>query len=401
MTNNQPLPEILTRGVSEVLPDARTLAALMQQRPIRVYLGIDPTAAFLTLGHGVVLRKLQQFADAGHDVILLVGNGTVKIGDPTGRDTTRPELTDADIAQNFKDWQRQASKILDFSRIRILHNGDWLNKLDYSKMVKLLAKTTVQQLLERDMFQDRLKNGLPIFGHEIIYPLLQGFDSVEMEVDLEIGGTDQTFNMMMGRQLLKTMKGKEKWVLTTPVINGTDGRKMSKSFGNFVALTDDPINMFGKIMSVADNEIITYFTILTDTPTSEIEDMDKEMANGGNPMKFKKKLAWEITKWLHNADEANKASEHFAKTVQKKEIPDDVPEVTVTKPELTTLELLQVLMPAKSNSELRRLITQGAVEIIGEKNHTIYFDTKFSFTDRKVVRVGKRGIYGVTYAKKD
>jgi tyrosyl-tRNA synthetase len=284
--------QILHRGVAEVLPQAQTLEKLMSERKIRVYLGIDPTGSLLTLGHSVVLRKLQQFAEAGHEVILLIGNGTVRIGDPTGKDSTRPVLTDEIIAENFKTWKEQAGKILDFSKIKIVKNGDWLDRLSYSDIVKLMAKTTVQQLLERDMFQERMKNNLPIHGHEIMYPLLQGYDSVEMEVDLEIGGTDQTFNMMMGRHLLKSYKNKEKWVLTTPIINGLDGRKMSKSYGNFIALTENPRDMYGKLMSIADDMIIEYMTLLTDLSDEEIAETQKSMQAGENPMIFKKKIGF-------------------------------------------------------------------------------------------------------------
>ena len=197
---------LLQRGVAQILPDQQSLAKRLAQGPVTMYLGIDPTGGTLHLGHSVVLRKLQQFADAGHRVILLIGNGTVRIGDPSGRDETRPMLTDEQIQDNFKTWRQQASKILDFDRIEIRYNGDWLDKLTYADIVKLLAKTTVQQLLERDMFQNRIANNLPIYGHEIIYPLLQGYDSVAMDVDLEIGGSDQTFNMLMGRHLQKNLQ---------------------------------------------------------------------------------------------------------------------------------------------------------------------------------------------------
>ena len=260
-TDQAKINEVLTRGVAEILPDKKTLTALMIQRPIKLYLGIDPTAFLLHLGHAVVLRKLQQFAELGHEVILLIGNGTVKIGDPTGRDESRPVLTDEIIEANFQNWKKQAGAILDFDKIKILHNGDWLDKLTYSDIIQLLAKTTVQQLLERDMFQRRLKDGLPIFGHEIIYPLLQGYDSVVMNVDLELGGTDQTFNMMMGRTLQKAYNNHKKWVLTTQIIEGTDGRKMSKSFNNYVALTEPANDMYGKLMSLKDELILNYFTI--------------------------------------------------------------------------------------------------------------------------------------------
>ena len=365
MSNPQkPLPEILTRGVAEVLPTAETLAALMSQRKIRVYLGIDPTGSLLTLGHSVVLRKLQQFAELGHEVILLIGNGTVRIGDPTGRDSTRPVLTDEQIQANFKDWQAQASKILDFDKIQVKYNGDWLDKLTYADIVKLLAQTTVQQLMERDMFQDRLQKGLPIHGHEIIYPLLQGYDSVAMDVDLELGGTDQTFNMMMGRTLQKAYHNHEKWVLTTPIINGTDGRKMSKSYGNFIALTENPVDMYGKLMSVADDMILEYFTLLTDLPLADISKMELAMAEGANPMEFKKQLAQTITTQYHDATQAAQAAEHFAKTVQQKQVPADLPTITVPSQSVELFDLVKTCIPEESNSNIRRLIEQSAIELV-------------------------------------
>jgi tyrosyl-tRNA synthetase len=388
--SNQSITEILSRGVAEVLPSAESLPKLMATKKIRVYLGIDPTGSLLTLGHSVVLRKLQQFAEAGHEVILLIGNGTVKIGDPTGRDSTRPELTDAQIEENFKDWQAQASKILDFSKIKILHNGDWLDKLTYADMVKLLAKTTVQQLIERDMFQDRLKNGLPIFGHEIIYPLLQGYDSVAMDVDLEIGGTDQTFNMMMGRTLQKAYNNHEKWVLTTPIINGTDGRKMSKSYGNFVALTEAPNEMFGKLMSISDSMIIDYFTLLTDTSVKEINEMANKIKQGENPMELKKKLALTITQMYHSAKEAAAAQEHFEKTVQSNELPDEMTEVKVNVATIRLDELVKLCLPQESNSNIRRLIEQGAVKLMPAGNKPTNFAEIVSLSSIEVIRIGKR-----------
>ena len=281
--------QLFTRGVQQILPDLDSLQKRADEKPLRLYLGIDPTGSLLHLGHSVVLRKLNQFAQAGHQVILLVGNGTVRIGDPTGRDSTRPMLTDAQISENFKTWQAQASKILDFNKIEVRYNGDWLDKLDYIQIIKLLASTTVQQLLERDMFQDRLKKGLPIFGHEIIYPLLQGYDSVAMDIDLEIGGSDQTFNMMMGRHLQELYNHRSKWILTTPIINGLDGRKMSKSFNNYIALTDSAQDMYLKIMTANDNVIIEYFTLLTDINEKEIHDFDQAIRNGENPLIFQEK----------------------------------------------------------------------------------------------------------------
>jgi len=367
-TNQTKIAEILSRGVNEVLPNKSSLTKLMTERKIRLYLGIDPTGAFLHLGHAVVLRKLQQFAQLGHQVILLVGNGTVRIGDPTGRDESRPVLDDATIEKNFQDWKTQASKILDFNLIEIRHNGDWLDKLDYAAMIKLMAKTTVQQLLERDMFQKRLAKGLPIYGHEIIYPLLQGYDSVAMDVDLEIGGSDQTFNMLMGRHLQEQYNHHEKWVLTTPLIEGTDGRKMSKSFNNYIALTQEPRAMYGQLMRIQDESIIKYFSFLTDVPMAEIIEMEKAMQKGVNPMAFKKKLALTITTALHDAASAKDAEEFFAKTVQNDEIPEEnvfgtIIIKTITKTDGHSAKVIQT-DPQLSSTELNRRIKQGAAKIL-------------------------------------
>ncbi|MBW7944751.1 tyrosine--tRNA ligase [Patescibacteria group bacterium] len=395
---NSQVWEVLTRGVAEVLPSAETLAPLMSQRKIRVYLGIDPTGHLLTLGHAVVLRKLQQFADLGHDVILLIGNGTVRIGDPTGRDSTRPVLTDEQIRENFKNWQTQASKILDFNKIRVVYNGDWLDKLTYADIVKLLAQTTIQQLIERDMFQDRLKKNLPIHGHEIIYPLLQGYDSVAMDVDLEIGGTDQTFNMMMGRHLQRVYNNHEKWVLTTPIINGTDGRKMSKSYGNFIALTEEPNNMYGKIMSIADEMIIEYFALLTDVPLPEVEEIRAALAKGENPMPFKKKLAHAITAAYHSEAAADAAEKHFQQTVQEKQVPTDIPVVQLTGNERTILDVLKACPTELSTSELKRLIEQGGVELLPSGLKPGSVDQVFD-RETEIIRVGKRRYFRLERGK--
>ncbi len=387
---NQKLHSVLTRGVSEVLPSKDGLAAIMHKKKIRVFLGIDPTGSLLTLGHSVVLRKLQQFADLGQEVILLIGSGTVRIGDPTGKDSTRPELTDEQIQANFKNWKEQASKILDFDKIKIVYNGDWLDELTYADLVKLMAKTTVQQLIERDMFQDRLKNGKPIFGHEIMYPLLQGYDSVHMDVDLEIGGTDQTFNMMMGRHLQKAYNNHEKWVLTTPIINGTDGRKMSKSYGNFVAITEEPRQMYGKLMSIADDMILEYFTLLTDTPETDLATIAANMAAGDNPMEFKKRLAFTITEQYHTTAAATDAAEFFTSTVQNKSVPDDVLEVQLESSDKTALDVLKRAVPERSNTELRRLVEQGAVTILPGDQKITDATQELDIADGTVIKIGKR-----------
>lgn len=398
-TDQQKIEFVLSRGVSEVLPSKAGLTKLMTEKKIRLYLGIDPTGAFLHLGHAVGLRKLQHFANLGHQVILLVGNGTVKIGDPTGRDESRPMLDDATIEKNFQEWKKQASKILDFKKIEIRHNGDWLDKLNYAEIVKLMAKTTVQQLIERDMFQKRLQDGLPIFGHEIMYPLLQGYDSVAMDVDLEIGGTDQTFNMLMGRQLQEQYNGHEKWVLTTPLIEGTDGRKMSKSFNNYVALTDEPRQVYGKLMSIKDELIIKYFEVLTDVDSQEITNMKKAMADGANPMEFKKKLAFTITEMLHDHQQAYEASMFFTKTVQNDEMPDeslfqDLTIQTITKADG---QKIKTIAPnAKFGStELNRLITQGAVKIMPESKKVKSREEFLNLPIGTKLQIGKRDWYKI------
>ncbi len=397
MSNNLTIDHVLTRGVAEILPARESLKSLMEQRKIKLYLGIDPSGNELTLGHAVVLRKLQQFAELGHQVILLIGGGTVKIGDPTGKDSTRPELTDEQIQENFKNWQAQASKVLNFDLIEIRNNADWLDELSYSEMIKLMAKVTVQQLLERDMFQERIKAGKPIHGHEIIYPLIQGYDSVVMDVDLEVGGTDQTFNMMMGRTLQKMERNKEKWVLTTPIINGTDGRKMSKSYHNYIALTENPIDMYGKLMSMADDMIIDYFNVLTDLPTAEIEEMAAAMEAGANPMEFKKKLAFTITEMFHDSASAMQAADHFEQTIQGDELPAEMPVIQVGSAPQQLGELLSLCLPEESRSQLRRWVEQGAVELIPSGEKPTDFGQEIDLQSTEVIRVGKRRYFQLNH----
>ncbi len=387
--------QTLTRGVVEVLPNKDSLAKLMTKRRIKLYLGIDPTGATLHLGHAVVLRKLQQFADLGHEVILLIGSGTVKIGDPTDRDESRPMLTDKEIEENFQNWKQQAKTILDFSTIKIMRNGDWLDKMTLPDIIKLSAKTTVQQLLERDMFQERMKQGTPIHGHEILYPLLQGYDSVVMNVDLEIGGTDQTFNMLMGRTLQKIYHNKEKWVLTTPIIEGTDGRKMSKSYGNFVALTEEPTQMYGKLMSIKDELILDYLTLLTDLPLAEIDEIKANMQQGDNPLQFKKRMAHTITANLHNKQKADQAQQYFERTVQNNELPEEMPVLKLSSKKIMVLELLKMCQPNESNSNLKRLSKQGAVRLLPQEVQLDDYQQEVELETDQVIKIGKRKYYKI------
>lgn len=395
VTNATQIKQVLTRGVAEVLPDQISLLEQMQQRPLKLYLGIDPTGSLLTLGHSVPLRKLQQFAELGHEVILLVGNGTVRIGDPTGRDSTRPMLTDQEIEANFANWKSQASKVLDFDLVEIRYNGDWLDKLNYIEMVQLLARTTVQQLIERDMFQERMKQGLPIHGHELLYPMMQGYDSVAMDVDLEIGGTDQTFNMLMGRTLQKQINNKDKWVLTTPLINGTDGRKMSKSYGNYIALTEQPTDMYGQLMRISDEMILEYFQVLTDLPNEDIAQIEQQLADSDNPMTFKKILAKTITAQYHTAELAIQAETQFEQIVQNKQQPSVLPKIHVTHDELSILTLVATCQPDFSKSQLRRLIEQGGVELRPSGDRPTDPRQMVKVREVEVVKIGKRAYFEV------
>ena len=382
---------VLTRGVETVLPSVDGLQKLMDAKKIRLYLGIDPTGNQLHLGHAVVLRKLQQFVELGHEVILLIGNGTVKIGDPTGKDKTRPMLTDEEIDQNFATWKEQASKILDFSRITIKKNGDWLDPLRFADLVKLMATTTVQQLLERDMFQERMKNNLPIFAHELIYPLMQGFDSVAMDVDLEIGGNDQLFNMMVGRQLQKQLNNREKFVMSVPLLVGSDGRKMGKSLNNFISLTATAEDMYGKLMSVVDEVVPVYFELLTDTPLEMIEKRKQQVAEGElHPMDFKKEMAFAVTNSIHGSDATHVAQEAFERTIQHKELPSNLPVLHVEE-NATVLSAVIASGSCASTGEARRLIEQGGVEVDGVK----VLDGLTKLSIPCVLKVGKRNYFRV------
>ena len=398
-TNPEEIEKVLSRGVENVLPKKDSLAKLMSERALTLYLGIDPTGSELHLGHSVPLRKLQDFANLGHQVILLVGNGTVKIGDPTGRDQSRPVLSDEEISANFANWQRQASKILDFSMIEIRYNADWLDQLKYSDLLKLMAKTTVQQLLERDMFQARLSKNLPIHAHEIIYPLIQGYDSVVMDVDLEIGGNDQTFNMMMGRQLQNIYHQKEKWVLTTPLIEGTDGRKMSKSYNNYIALDDSAVDIYGKIMSIKDDLIIKYFEVLTRVDLAKIQEMKAAISRGENPMLFKKELATHITADLYDQEAAQLAGEHFQRSIQNKAVPnleeftDLVLEVTDNNGQATSKNNIF------SNSELGRLLEQGAIKLLPEQKIINTWSEFLALSNDSQLKIGKHRFYQLKIKK--
>ena len=370
--------KILTRSIEQILPNRQGLEKLMNSKKIRIYLGVDPTGIHLHLGHTIPMRKLQKFAELGHEAILLFGTGTVLAGDPSQRSSARPKITQEEINENIKTWEQQVSKIIDFNKVQIKQNGDWLLELGLAEILNIASNLSAAQLIKRDMFQERLKRGDTIWFHETMYPMLQGYDSVAMDVDAEIGGTDQTFNMLVGRELMKKMKGKEKFVITTPLISGTDGNPMSKSSGNCIWLDDTPQDMYGKIMSMADNQIEEYWSNLTDLDSDDLRKL--------KPLDAKKKLAFEIVRQLNNEKAAKEAQENFENTFQKGEMPQSIPTISVKQPSIELTDFLAENNLASSKSEAKRLIKEGAVEIDGQ---TIA-ESEIELENNQVIRVGKK-----------
>lgn len=361
VTDKNKIDELLNRGVDKIYPSKESLEqALLSGRKFKLYQGFDPTGDKLHLGHMVGLRKHRQWQDMGHEVIFLVGDGTGQAGDPTGKKQTREKFfTKEELQANAKGYLEQASKVVRFSgpnAIKILYNSEWLNKLNLVDILNIAQNFSVQQLIERDMFQERMKAGETINLREFLYPLLQGYDSVAMDVDLELGGTDQTFNMLTGRTLMKAMKNKEKFVMTTPLLSDSKGVKIGKSEGNVIGLTDEPNDLFGKIMSLGDDSIIPMFTLLTDVSLEDIKSFDVSK----NPMELKKKVAHIIVSQLHSEELATKAEENFENIFGKGGVPDDVGETSVA----SETSLVDILMKEKlvvSKSEFRRLISEGAI----------------------------------------
>ncbi len=333
---------------------------------MRIYLGIDPTGAKLHIGHGVPLRKLKEFVDAGHHVIFLIGSFTAMIGDPTGRDASREALTKEQVEKNFQSYKAQAGKILDFSKVEIRYNHEWLEKLGFEDIAKLASNFTVQQMLKRDMFVERVKKDMPISLHEFLYPLMVGYDSVMLDVDCELGGNDQLFNMLAGRTLQTALGKRDKFVLTTKLIEGLDGRKMSKTYDNCVYLDDEPNDMYGKLLSAKDELITTYLECCTSVPMQEIADIQKAMKKGENPKVFKMRMAKEIVTLYHGAEAAAHAEEQFNKQFSKGQTPDDMKKERVPK-DITVAEAMVVMGLASSKSDAKRLIAQNGVELNEQK----------------------------------
>ncbi len=372
------IEEVLTRGVEKILPNNSDLAKLMGKKKIRIYLGIDPTGPKLHLGHTIPLRKLQQFADLGHEAILVFGTGTVLAGDPSQRKEARKTITQEEIDENIKNWKIQAAKVVDLEKIQIKQNGDWLLKLSVPEVINVASKISAIQLFKREMFQKRMDAEETVWTHELLYPLFQGYDSVHMDVDAEIGGTDQTFNMLIGRELQKKMKNREKYVVITPLILGTDGQIMSKSSGNCIWLDDSAQDMYGKIMSMSDNQLDEYWTNLTD--------MSQEKMQSMKPFDAKKQLAAEIVKIYHGQATAQKAHDNFQSTFQKSQIPENL-EIKVSD-NVNLIDAVATLVNSKSQA--KRLLDQNAIEINGRT----VSDPNTKLEKGQVLKVGKK-----TFAK--
>ncbi len=387
--------EIIRRGTAEIVPEDELVAklrkSLREDKPLRVKLGLDPTAPDIHLGHTVPLQKMRQFQDLGHQAIIVIGDFTGRVGDPTGKSETRKQLTEEQVLANAETYKEQIFKILQPEKTRITFNSHWLAPLQFADLIRLAAQTTVARMLERDDFSKRYKEGLPISVHEFFYPLMQGYDSVALEADVELGGTDQKFNLLMGRTLQKEYGQEPQVALMTPILEGLDGvHKMSKSLGNYIGVYESPREMFGKTMSIPDELMIRYYELVTKVPLAEIKGIEKGLADGSlHPRDIKMRLGREIVEIYHTRAEAEGAQAEFVRMFQKKEEPDEIPEVVL--PNTGAINVLDMLLETKlaaSKNEARRLVEQGAVKAGESKIGGV--DETIVLSDGLVVRAGKR-----------
>ncbi|HLD28091.1 MAG TPA: tyrosine--tRNA ligase [Patescibacteria group bacterium] len=373
VTDKQKIEDILTRGVENIYPNKKSLEKLLLSgQKIKMYYGIDPTGPSLHFGHLVQLIKLKQFQELGHEIIILIGDFTAQIGDPTDKTATRQQLTHQQVLENSKNYKNQIGRILDIKKanIKFVYNEKWTNKLKPADMIELASYFTVSRLLERDMFQARIKASKEIHLHEFLYPLFQAYDAVSLDVDLQIGGNDQMFNMLAGRTLMKKMKNKEKFVLTTKLLEDPSGAKMGKTEGNMITLEDKPEQMYGKIMSWTDGMILPAFEILTDINEETLEDVKAQLQlKKVNPRDVKMKLAYEVVRVYLGESSAKKGEADFRDIFQDNQKPQDIPEIQIENKDgkIGVLDLFVSAGLAKSNSEVRRLIKEGAIQIDDEK----------------------------------
>tara|TARA_B100001094_G_scaffold333468_1_gene413023 strand:+ start:11874 stop:13070 length:1197 start_codon:yes stop_codon:yes gene_type:complete len=396
MTDLQKIFAEIRRGTDEILVEEELLEKLKEERPLVIKFGADPTAPDIHLGHTVILNKLRQFQQLGHKVIFLIGDFTAMVGDPSGKNTTRPPLTREQVIENAQTYTDQVFKILDPEKTEIQFNSKWLEKLGATGMIRLAAQQTVARMLERDDFKKRYAGGTPIAIHEFLYPLLQGYDSVALKADVELGGTDQKFNLLMGRELQKAEQQKPQSIITLPLLVGLDGvKKMSKSQNNYIAVNDSPDEMFGKLMSISDELMWSYYELLSACSLEEIEGFKQEVDQGTNPRDIKIRLAKELIARFHDQASADAAEQQFIARFQKGALPDEMPEFTV---EVATgmglAQLLKEVQLVSSTSEAMRMIKQGAVKIEGEKINDPKHVVQEHIT--AVYQVGKRKFARIT-----
>ena len=393
--------DLIKRGAAEIIPEGELAQkierSIKKNTPLNIKLGCDPSRPDLHLGHSVVLRKLRQFQDIGHTAILIVGDFTGMIGDPSGRNKSRPPMTLQETRQNGETYFQQASKILSPKNLRIVYNSDWLGKMSFEEVIKLASKYTVARMLERDDFEKRYHTEEPISVHEFLYPLAQAMDSVAIQADVELGGTDQKFNLLVGRDIQREYNIEPQIILTMPLLVGTDGvEKMSKSLGNYIAITDTPDEMYGKTLSIPDSLIYDYFVLTTNVQESDLKNIKKELESKSvNPRDLKRKLAREIVTLYHSHEAAVQAEENFDRVFIRKEVPEEIEEVTLTNSgsQLTVFQLLVNIGAAKSNNEARRLVNQGGVVIDGSK--VVDPNTPVNLSAPLILKVGKRKFYKV------
>lgn len=386
--------KIIERGAAEIVPieelKEKLTKSAKENKPLKIKLGVDPTRPDLHLGHSVVLRKMRQFQDLGHDVILIIGGFTAMIGDPTGRNSTRPPLTAEEVQENAQSYIDQAKKILDEEKLEIVNNHDWLGPMSFIDVIRLTSKTTVARMIERDDFAKRFGNNEAISLHEFLYPLAQAQDSVHLENDVELGGTDQKFNLLMGRQLQKDSDIEPQVCLMMPLLVGTDGvQKMSKSYDNYIGIDENANDMYGKSLSIPDDLIYTYFELVTDVAVEELPSI-KEKAEK-DPRNAKHDLAYTIVKMYHGEEAAKGAREHFEQTVINKQVPDDAPEFEVSSVEPKRLmDIIGELKFSPSNGETKRMFKQGGISLDGNKVQDMNYEVSLAAGEEMVLKVGKR-----------
>lgn len=386
--------DLIKRGASEIIPEEELVKKLKKSietnKPLNIKLGCDPSRPDLHIGHSVVLRKLAQFQSLGHQAILIVGDFTGMIGDPSGRNTTRPALSLEETRINGQSYFEQASKILDKNKTKIVYNSEWLSKLNFEDVIKLSSKYTVARMIERDDFTKRFKAGEPISIHEFLYPLAQAMDSVAINSDVELGGTDQKFNLLVGRDIQREYGQEPQVILTMPLLVGTDGiEKMSKSYDNYIGISDPPKEIYGKTLSIPDSLIYNYFELATDVSSSELQEIKNQLEEKiVNPRDIKRKLAQKLVEMYYNTDSAKSAEEAFDKIFIKKEIPDEIPELTISEKEINILDLIVKVNFASSRGEAKRLVIQGGVSLNGKRIEDI--NSLIIPENGMVLKVGKR-----------